>query len=86
MALGKPLCFSVRQFHHLQKKGALGICPPGLSRGADVSISEMLLTGHQGHPQGTEPGDQAARGRGAMVQVYRGCIASLLRGHYLYAF
>ena len=51
-----------------------------------MSISEMLLTGHQGHPQGTEPGDQAARGREAMVQVYRGCVASLLRGHYLYAF
>lgn len=43
----------------------MGICPPGLSWGADVSISEKLLTGHQGHPQGTEPGDQAAHGEGS---------------------
>ena len=30
-----------------------------------MSISEMLLTGHQGRPQGTEPGDQAAQGEGS---------------------
>ena len=51
-----------------------------------MSISEMLLTGHQGHPQSTETGGQAAQGEGSNGAGFLGCIASLLRGHYLYAF